>query len=70
MGTSLTDGLIKSRDLEIKHTNNYIEKFLGQPCGRGVRFARSTSVAQGFEGSDPGRGHGTAHQAMLRWRPT
>ena len=27
-------------------------------------------VAQGFTSSDPGHGHGTAHQAMLRWRPT
>ena len=24
----------------------------------------------GFAGSDPGHGHGTARQAMLRWRPT
>ena len=31
---------------------------------------RSTSAAQGFTGSDPGRGHGTARQAMLRRRPT
>uniref|UniRef100_A0A8C4LYD3 Dedicator of cytokinesis 11 n=1 Tax=Equus asinus asinus TaxID=83772 RepID=A0A8C4LYD3_EQUAS len=29
-------------------------------------FASSASVAQGFAGSDPGRRHGTAHQAMLR----
>ena len=42
----------------------------GRPPGRVVRFARSTSAAQGFAGSDPGRGHGTARQAMLRWRPT
>ena len=27
-------------------------------------------AAQGFSGSDPGHGHGTAHQATLRWRPT
>ena len=26
-------------------------------------------VAQGFAGLDPGRGPGTAHQAMLRQRP-
>ena len=32
------------------------------PRGRGqvVKFACSTSVAQGFTGSDPGHGHGTA----------
>ena len=27
-------------------------------------------VAQCFVGSNPGRGHGTAHQTTLRWRPT
>ena len=27
-------------------------------------------AAQRFVGSNPGRGHGTAHQAMLRQRPT
>ena len=32
-----------------------------------VRFARSAATAQG---SDPGRGHGTSCQAMLRRRPT
>uniref|UniRef100_F6PV72 C2H2-type domain-containing protein n=1 Tax=Equus caballus TaxID=9796 RepID=F6PV72_HORSE len=38
--------------------------------GRVVKFAHSSSVAQGFAGSDPGRRRGTAHQAMLRRRPT
>ena len=28
------------------------------------------SAAQGFTGSDPGRGHGTARQATLRRCPT
>ena len=42
----------------------------GRACGRVVKFACSASAAQGFAGLDPGRGHGTAHQAMLRWRPT
>ena len=31
-----------------------------------VEFARSALVAQGFACLDPGRGHGTAGQAMLR----
>ena len=31
-----------------------------------VGFVRSALVARGFAGSDPGRGHGTARQAMLR----
>ena len=35
-----------------------------------VKFVRSTSVAQGFAGSDPGRGHGTTRQATLRCCPT
>ena len=35
------------------------------PCGRVVKFAHSALAAQGFTGSDPGCGHGTAHQAML-----
>ena len=30
----------------------------------------SASAAQGFASSDPGLGHGTAHQAMLRQHPT
>ena len=34
-----------------------------------VKFTRSTSVAQGFGGSDPGCGPSTARQAMLKWRP-
>ena len=42
----------------------------GRPRGRVVKFARSTSTAQSFAGSDPGHGHGTAHQAMLRRHPT
>ena len=35
-----------------------------------VKFPHSTSVAQGFASSDPGHRHGSAHQAMLRRRPT
>ena len=42
----------------------------GQPCGQVGKFARSASVARGFGSLNPGCGHGTAHQAMLRWRPT
>ena len=38
--------------------------------GQVVEFAHSTSGAQGFASSDPGCGHGTARQAMLRWHPT
>ena len=35
-----------------------------------VGFVRSALAAQGFAGSEPGHGHGTAHQATLRQRPT
>ena len=42
----------------------------GWPRGRVVKFTLSALVAQGFAGSDPGHGHGTAHQAMLRQCPT
>ena len=41
----------------------------GQPHGGVVKFMRSTLAAQGFAGSDPGHGHGTAHQAVLRQHP-
>ena len=39
----------------------------GRFHGQVVKFARSAVVAQG---SHPGRGHGTARQAMVRRRPT
>ena len=43
---------------------------LGRLCGLEVKFSCSALAAQGFTGSDPGRGHGTARQAMLRGCPT
>ena len=55
---------------QIPHNVLYKNSNRGQPRGRVVKFRRSTSVAQGFTSLDPGRRHGTAHQAMLRWRPT
>ena len=42
----------------------------GRPRGRVVKFAHSASAGQGFAALDPGRRHGTAHQATLRRRPT
>ena len=41
----------------------------GRPCGQVVKLAHSATAAQGFSGSDPGHGHGTTHQATLRWHP-
>ena len=41
--------------------------FWAQLCDRVVKFVHSAAAAQG---SDPGCGHGTAHQATLRRRPT
>ena len=35
-----------------------------------VKFTHSTLAAKGFASLDPGHGHGTAQQGMLRWRPT
>ena len=52
-----------------KQVNSHT-KFRGRLLGRAVKFARSTLAAQGFTFWDPGRGHGTTYQAMLRWRPT
>ena len=38
--------------------------------GAGPMAEWLSSAAQGFTSSDPGCGHGTTHQAMLRWHPT
>ena len=35
-----------------------------------VKFTHSSSEVQGFAGLDPGGGHGTTHQAMMRQCPT
>ena len=40
------------------------------PGGQVGMFARWALAAQGFAGSDPGHGQGTARQATLRRRPT
>ena len=45
-------------------------KDLGPAPWRVVGFTRCASASQGFTGSHPGHGHGTAHQAMLRPHPT
>ena len=42
----------------------------GWPSGQVVKSVHSASEAQGFAGSDPGCGHGTACQARLRPHPT
>ena len=42
----------------------------GWPRGLVVKFTHSVWVAQGFAGSDPGRGHGTTYQATVKWCPT
>ena len=54
----------------LKSLKSDLETVRGWPHGRVVKFARSTAAAQGFAVSDPGPRHGTAHQAMLRRRPT
>ena len=47
-----------------------VKRFRGQAHGQVVKFTCSASAAQGFAGSDPGHGHDTIPQAMLRWHPT
>ena len=39
----------------------YLTVDLGPARGWVVKFVRSTSVAQGFAVSDPGRGYGNSH---------
>ena len=56
-----------------KNQTNYASskfKILGQPRRQVVKFMRSALEAWGFAGSDPGHGHGIAHQAVLRRHPT
>ena len=43
---------------------------MGVGAGPMFKFVRFASVAWGFTGSDPGRGHSTTHWAMLRQCPT
>ena len=50
--------------------SNYKDYAEGPAPGRMAEFARFTSEAQSLAGLDPGRGHGNAHQASLRWCPT
>ena len=58
---------IAGRKESLAKTND----FWGWPHGsQVVTFTRSCSAAQGFSGSNPGCGHGIAHQAMLRRGPT
>ena len=40
------------------------------PVAEWLSLHTPLQVAQCFVGLDPGHGHGTAHQAMLRQRPT
>ena len=51
---------------KIEGGNSDIRNNRGRPHGQMVKFTHSASVAQDFPGSDPGQGHGTTHQAMLR----
>ena len=59
-------GRIGNVEYEIKHE---IKISWGWPRGRLVKFTCSAVAVQGFAGSHPGRGHGTALQATLRRRP-
>ena len=61
-------GLVPRIYDELSQVNN--EKTGGQPHSPVVKSVHSTLADQSFTGSDPGHGHGTTHQAMLRQRPT
>ena len=50
---------------------NIYEKIRGAgPVAEWLSSHAPLQAAQCFVGSNPGRGHGTAHQTMLRRRPT
>ena len=58
-----------------QHGNNWrlknMESFLGAgPLAKWLSSRAPLQEAQCFVGSNPGRGHGTAHQTTLRQRPT
>ena len=59
------DTLNRNSEL-ILHTKNWE----GRPCGPVVKFVRSALAAKVFASLGLVHGHGTAHQAMLRWRLT
>ena len=55
--------------------NKYILKSINAPDGagpvaEGLSLHAPLQAAQCIVGSNPGRGHGTAHQTTLRQRPT
>ena len=51
--------------------NEYlVVQMSGSGLARVVKFVSTPLVAQGFIGSDPGHGYGTAYQVMLRQHPT
>ena len=50
--------------------NVKMDNFWAWPCGLVVKFTCSASAAQGFASLDPGLGHGTTRQAMMRQHPT
>ena len=54
----------------LKFHDKIVDIIKGLARGWVVEFAHSASAAQGFTGSDPGDGHGIAHQAVLRQYPT
>ena len=67
----MTLSLLKSTEYPMKDSSlRYKILWGGWPRGQVVKFMCSASEAQGFTGSDPRRGHGAAHQAVLRQCPT
>ena len=60
----------KQRKTNRKKFKHIEQNYGGRPRGRVVKFAHSAWAAQSFTSLDPGRGQGTAHQAMLRRCPS
>ena len=61
---------LKARTCFILPCSSLFRNEQGPARGWVVKFAHSALAAQGFASSDPGRRHGTDHQAMLRRCPT
>ena len=52
------------------NTTQLLKKDGGHPVAEWLSSRAPLQAAQCFVGSNPGRGHSTAHQTMLRQHPT
>ena len=61
--------LVEQLDCVCRQLNLKMQRGAG-PMAEWLSSRAPLQAAQCFLGSNPGRGHGTAHQTMLRQRPT